>query len=161
MYILLTQTYCLFPSYLQRNGTNTLGLKSSRQHTAKSVGCVRHQNDFFFFALFCKFYRIRVLQFMDLLIFLLLFAHGDGFHKRTDPNAQGTLDVAFIHFQYQRNFSRYFFHHSDDFVRQIRIMSAAETDQLHIFQMFTFRCQNRRGKHTCMIIIYHIQTAMA
>ena len=85
--------------------------------------------------------------------------HSHRLCERTDTDTERSLYIALIHLQDQRRFYRNIFHQTDDLIRKIGIMAAAKAYDLHIFQIVFFCCQNSRGKHSGMKIIYNIQPA--
>ena len=141
MYILFSETDGFFSTNFQWNSANSLGRKGCGHHPAESMGSIGNQYNFFFPAFFCKFYRIRIGQYTDFLVCTAFVSHGNGFQKRTDTDAKRSLHITFIQFQNQRRLSGDFFHQTDNLIRKISIVTAAEAYDLDIFQMVIFRCQ--------------------
>ena len=143
VYVLFAETNRLFPADFQRYSTKPLFRHSCRHNTAERMRCIRNQYNFFTDNLFCKFHWIRIIQFLHWQFILTAMTMFGSFHKGTYTNTQRTSRLTLIQLQNQWIFAADMIHQTDNLVRQICIMAAAETYHLGIFQMWASCCQNR------------------
>ena len=78
----------------------------------------------------------------------------------TNADGKRSAYITFVHLEDQGGLAGNLLHHTDDLIRQIGVMTAAETHDLDIFQVGVLRGIDRRSKHPGMVIVDHIQTAL-
>ena len=163
MHILLAQTDRLLPAIGQRLGLQALALHRRGHQPAEGVRGIGYQHHPLPAVGSGELDRVGIAQFphRNGSRVGLGAAHRHRLHKGAHPDAQRALDVALVEFEHQRGLAGDLPHHPYDLVREIGIVPAAETDDLHILQPRITGGKDRRREHPGMVVVDDVQCAAA